>query len=212
MQETIIRPYRKEDRVEVRDIAWETAFMGEPADIFFDDKELLADFLTLYFTDYEPGSCFVAEYQGKVIGYIIGARDPRRLRRALWSITPKLFLKAVIRGVFFKKKNLDLIFHCIASFFKNEFNEKDFSVVYPAVLHINLKNGFRGLEIGSRLMTAYLGYLADQKIAGVRLATMSQKAKPFFMNQGFELLHEGHRSYFKYLVNKDVPVYIFGKS
>lgn len=212
MEEAIIRPYRKEDRAQVRDIAWETAFKGESGNIFFDDKELLADFLTLYFTDYEPQSCFVAEYQGSIIGYVIGAKDSRALRRVSYlSITPRLFLKAIIRGVFLKKKNFNFIFHCILSFFKNEFNDKDFSVVYPAVLHINLKNGFRGLEIGSRLMTAYLGYLADQKIAGVRLATMSQKAKAFFMNQGFELLHEGHRSYFRYLTDKDTYIYIFGR-
>lgn len=212
MEEAIIRPYRKEDRAQVRDIAWETAFMGESGNIFFDDKELLTDFLTLYFTDYEPESCFVAEYQSSVIGYVIGAKDSRALRRVSYlSITPRLFLKAIIRAVFLKKKNFNFIFHCILSVFKNEFNEKDFSITYPATLHINLRTGFRGIKVGSRLITAYLEYLAKEKVAGVYLATMSDRARAFFMKQGFELLHQGVRSYFRYLTDKDTPIYIFGR-
>lgn len=212
MEEAVIRPYRREDKLEVRDIAWETAFMGESGDIFFDDKELLVDFLTLYFTDYEPESCFVAEYKGRVIGYIIGAKDSRLLRRvSYFKITPRLFLKAIIRGAFLRKKNFNFLFHCILSYFKGEFREKDFSITYPATLHINLKSGFRGLKVGSRLITVYLEYLAKENVAVVYLATMSDKARLFFISEGFELLHQGVRSYFRYLTGKDTPIYIFGR-
>ena len=46
MEDIVIRKYKREDRQAVRDIAWETAFMGKPADVFFSDREIFADFLT----------------------------------------------------------------------------------------------------------------------------------------------------------------------
>ena len=75
LEDVVIRQYRKQDREFVRSIAWDTAFFGSPAEIFFSEKKILADFLTLYFTDYEPESCFVAENQGRVVGYLIGAKS-----------------------------------------------------------------------------------------------------------------------------------------
>jgi len=71
----IVRKYKKEDRKSVRKIACDSAFMGEPCEIFFKGRDFLADVLTLYFTDYEQESCFVAEVDNIVAGYLIGARD-----------------------------------------------------------------------------------------------------------------------------------------
>jgi GNAT superfamily N-acetyltransferase len=212
MEEVIIRRYAQRDRDFVREISWETAFMGKPASIFFEDKELLADFLTLYFTDYEPGSCFVAEINGKVIGYLIGTKDTAILKKVFdFKISWRLFLSIFTKGVPFKKKNIIFFWHCGMSFFKGEFRLPDFSRNYPATLHINLDEGLRGLGIGSRLMNTYLEYLTQEKIPGVYLATISEGSRPFFFKQGFHLVYRGHRSYFHYLLKKDIPIYIFGK-
>jgi len=212
MEEVIIRRYAQRDRDFVREIAWETAFMGKPASIFFEDKKLLADFLTLYFTDYEPGSCFVAEENDKVIGYLIGAKDTAILKKVFdFKISWRLFLGIFTKGVLFKKKNIIFFLHCVMSFFKGEFKSPDLSKDYPATLHINLNEGSRGLGIGSRLINTYLNYLAQEKIPGVYLATLSERAKPFFFKQGFHLIYRGPRSYFHYLLKKDIPIYIFGK-
>ena len=62
----LIRKYKKEDKKSVRRIACDTAFMGEPCEKFFNGRDFLADILILYFTDYEPESCFVAELNDKV--------------------------------------------------------------------------------------------------------------------------------------------------
>ena len=62
----LIRPYQKEDRPSVRRISCETAFLDADLHDFFSDEEILADALTLYFTDYEPESCFVAELEEQI--------------------------------------------------------------------------------------------------------------------------------------------------
>ncbi len=102
-------------------------------------------------------------------------------------------------------------FHCLISFLRQEFIMPDFSKEYPACLHINLEENWRNLKIGSRLITTYLDYLAKAKIQGVYLATLSDRASEFFMKQGFNLLYKGSRSYFRYILHKDVPIYIYGK-
>ena len=111
MADVLIRSYRKVDRPSLRMISFETAFLGRPADAFFNDPEILADFLTLYFTDHEPASSFVAEVDGSVVGYLIGAKNERALDRIfLLNILPRLFLKAFLRGTFFNRKNSAFVF------------------------------------------------------------------------------------------------------
>ena len=41
--------------------AADTGFLGEPIDPVYEDRELFADFLTTYYTDWEPESSFVVE-------------------------------------------------------------------------------------------------------------------------------------------------------
>ena len=73
--QTDIRKFQSGDREAVRRICCATALLGNPSSIFFDGDEIFADAITLYFTDYEPESCFVAEHQGEVVVYLIGAKD-----------------------------------------------------------------------------------------------------------------------------------------
>ena len=107
MGQVTIRKYMPQDRSRVRKIAWDTAFMGRPASAFFEDQEVLEDFLTFYFTDYEPESCFVAESDNKVIGYLLGCLDSRKLDRvSAVSIFPR-FLVKMIGGLPFARVTAD---------------------------------------------------------------------------------------------------------
>ncbi|MFN7170592.1 MAG: GNAT family N-acetyltransferase [Candidatus Omnitrophota bacterium] len=212
IKDIVIRAYRKEDRNPVREIAWKTAFMGESADIFFTDKKIVGDFLTSYFTDYEPQSCFVAESNGKVVGYIFGSQDVARFnRKFLLKIFPKILLKFFYRLSFLKRKNFLFIFRFLRSILKKEFLMPSFIKAYPANLHINIEKEFRNLGIGKVLLDSYLKHLQNNKVSGVHLATLSERAKKFFEREGFKLLYEGKRSYFRHILGRDIPVYIYGK-
>ncbi|MBL7151626.1 MAG: hypothetical protein ISS32_01395 [Candidatus Omnitrophica bacterium] len=212
MEEIIIRPYRQEDRLLVREIAWNTALMGEPAALFFDGKEVFTDFLTGYFLDYEPESCFVAQVNGRVSGYLLGTRDSVLLSRVFRDkILPRLLLRAIRKGIFLKKKNLIFLAKCLRAILRGEFKMPDFSREYPATLHINLNRESRGKGCGSKLMIVFFDYLLNSKVSGVHLATMSEKGACFFEKHGFGLLHKGKRSYFRHVLHRDVPLYIYGK-
>lgn len=207
-----IRRYGPSDRERVREIFHDTAFMGEPAAIFFEGSRVISDALTLYFTDYEPQSCFVAEAQGRVIGCLVGTKDKAGMEKFVQhKISPGLLFTAITCGVLFKKKNFIFIFNCLLSLLRGEFKMPDFSKLYSATLHINVEKDFRNLKVGSRLINAYLGYLAAEKVGGVHFATLSEDAARFFSREGFRLLHQGKRSYFRHILHRDIPVFIYGK-
>ena len=76
-----LRPYRPEDLEAVRRICADTGFLGNPIDPVFEDRELFADYLTGYYTRFEPEALLVCEVDGEVRGYLMGCR------RALWKQT-----------------------------------------------------------------------------------------------------------------------------
>ena len=212
MEELIIRKFKAEDREPVRDIAWETAFIGEPADAFFSGKDILADFLTLYFTDHEPDACFVAVAGTRVVGYLIGSLDSLRLASTFKNkILAGLLGKFIFSGAIFSWRNLRMIFNFFLSLLKGEFNMAEVRISYPAVIHINLRKDFRGQGAGERLILAFEQHLRSKGVKGVHLATVSEGAGIFFSKQGFNLLDQYPRSYFRYLLGKDIKVYIYGK-
>lgn len=212
MGQVVIRKYLSQDRSSVRQIAWDTAFMGKPASAFFEDEEFLKDLLTGYFTDYEPESCFVAESGNEVVGYLLGCRDSRTLDRvSMRFIAPRLVRQLIGRNVLFRRKNIVFGLHMLESFLKGELSSPDFSRDYPATLHINIANGFRRSGSGSQLMAAFMVYLKEHGIEGVRLATYSPDAGAFFRKNGFILLFLRARTYFRYILKSDVNVYIYAK-
>lgn len=210
--EVTIRKFEVQDRALLRQIAYDTALMGEPAGLFFDGREVICDALSLYFTDYEPGSCFVAELNRQIVGYLIGAKN-KIAAEALFNsrLVLPLLLKALTSGVFLKSKNLRFIFSCLIDLLKNGVRTPDFNQAYPATFHLNIKAGFRGMGIGAELIDSYLGYLKAEKVPGVHLATMSDQAADFFLARGFRQLYKGKRSYFRPILHRDVPLYIFAK-
>lgn len=205
MADFIVRPYQSQDREAIRKIAFDTAFMGEPAEVFFSDREVLADILTVYFTDYEPESLFVAESAGKIIGYLLGAKDSARIRRFFRSgIIWSLVMKILKRGTLGQAKNIRLGLKYLSSYFKREFSTPDFYNDYPAVLHINIATGYRAGGVGAKLIGAFLNYLSEEKVPGVQLATISDQAAGFFEKQGFKLLAQKKHSYFRSIMRRDL--------
>ena len=209
----LIKRFERSNRKAVRLISCDTAFLGIDNKLFFDDDEVLADALTIYYTDYEPQSCFVAVEKNKVIGYIIGSKNVVRMDMIFhYIILPKLIIKALARGVFLRKKNIRFLLRVAGSFLKGEFSTPDFSKQYPATLHINIDENFRGRKIGNQLIEHYLKYLKENKIGGVHFGTMSGRAKNFFTRLGFNILFETRHSYLTYITKQDIHYYILGKT
>ncbi|HPN88376.1 MAG TPA: GNAT family N-acetyltransferase [Candidatus Omnitrophota bacterium] len=209
----ILRAFEKKDRDALRQIACNTAFLGLPYQLFIDDKEILADALTVYFTDYEPESCFVAEENEKIVGYLIGTKNAQKMNGIFkQKIFPQLFKKTLLSGIIFQKNTFIFLRNLLQSLVKGEFLAPDFSLKYPALLHINIAQDFRGQKIGERLINHYLNFLKENNISAVHLGTMSENAKEFFQKCGFMILFQGHRSYLKNHLKKNASYYILGRA
>lgn len=207
-----IRKFLSQDREDLRRIGYETAFHGLKRGVVFSDNETLADALTLYYTDYEPQSCFVAIAHNRVVGYIIGTKDVSIMERiSSKKIFPGLICKALRRGFFLNIGNLRFLFYCLKSACKGEFFMPDFSRKFPAMLHINIESGYRASGIGERLIKTFEAYLKDQRIGGVHFGTFSEDAKNFFIKMGFTIIFQGKRSYLKPYLGKEINFYVFGK-
>jgi GNAT superfamily N-acetyltransferase len=212
LQSVTIRKFLPQDKEQLRRISCETAFHELKRSEVFSDDEILADALTLYNTDYEPQSCFVAIAHNRVVGYIIGAKDASIMERiSSKNIYPRLIWKAMRRGVFLNMRNLKLIFYCLRSACRGEFFMPDFSKRFPAMLHINIEPGYRIGGLGERLIKTFEAYLKGERVAGVHFGTFSEGAKDFFIKMGFTIFFQGKRSYLKPYLGKEINFYIFGK-
>lgn len=208
--EILIRPYEVKDRAAIRSINYETSFLHKPH-LFFDDPEIVADALTGYYTDHEPGSCFVAQAGGEVIGYIIGTLDISRMRReAPFKIFVPLLFKAIARGTFLNKKTYRFLVNVLRSHFKGEFVVPDFAGQYPSTFHINVRDGFRGQKVGNRLILTVIRLLQSNHVRGVQFSTMSGEPTEFFQSLGFHIIYQSRRSFLKYALGFETPFYLFG--
>lgn len=194
----VIRKYQNADRKCIRRICWNTAYSGEPAEGFFYGREILSDLLTLYYTEYEPESIFIAELDGQIIGYLTGCKDVKKKRRIfITKVIPFITIRFIFSGAILKKKNILFIYSCTLSFLKKEFFTTDFSSEYPAILHINIDAKYRGIGIGRKLIDEYINYLKKEKIKGVHITTVSANAVRFFEKMKFSILETKKVSYIK---------------
>jgi ribosomal protein S18 acetylase RimI-like enzyme len=183
-----IRPYEPRDRSAVREISCDTADRGNAVESFFSGRRVVADLLTRYYTDYEPQTSWVAEYEGQVIGYLAGCLNSRRhFWMMVFCIVPGAVIGAILRGVLWRKETWRLLGAWVrmwrrGGFFKSVLRER-----YPAHLHINLRQSFRGQHVGQHLIERFIEQV---KVAGMRGISVSVRegnsaACRFFERLGF---------------------------
>jgi len=102
-----IRPYREVDRPAVREICCKTAFRNRGCEHFFEDRELFADYWTNYYLEYEPDLCFIAEMNGKIVGYLLGSVDYKHFETTMKKkIIPAIVKKLLRRLLTFRYRRV----------------------------------------------------------------------------------------------------------
>jgi ribosomal protein S18 acetylase RimI-like enzyme len=189
---TAIRSYRSADLEMVREISCDTADIGEPVDRFLLDREAVADVLVRYYTDYEPNLLWVAEYDGRVVGYLTGCLDTRRYRHAMMKITTRAAAGAVSRGALWRARTWRLLAAMVETALLGGASSGPDMDHYPAHFHINLRRGARGMGLGRRLVESFRHQVDPDRVAGIHVVTRGDNAagRRFFEAMGFHLLHE----------------------
>lgn len=185
---TTIRPFQKTDRNAVRKICCDVADRGEPIENIFPDREFAADLLTCYYTDFEPESSFVAESNGKVVAYTNGCLDNRRYGLAvMFLIMPKLILKGLIRGVFFRREFIQIIKAMVKNWKRLFVWRKQSFHSHQGHLHIGVARDFRGHQTGRQLINTLLEYAKKNQVTEMAASVSDQNTSAclFFERLGF---------------------------
>jgi GNAT superfamily N-acetyltransferase len=188
-----VRNYQATDRSAVREIACDTADIGEPVERFYHDRRVFADVLTRYYTDFEPGSLWVAECDGRVVGYLTGCLDtPRQERVTRKQIMPKVVASAIARGALLHVDAWRLLAAFAGTIILGGFPNRIDLVRYPAHFHINVRNGFRGGGLGPQLVDAFTQQAGRAGVRGIHVVTRGDNAagRRFFEKMRFQLLFE----------------------
>jgi len=188
----IVRKYRPQDREAVREISWNTADKGRTVDLYFHDHEAVADFLTRYYTDWEPLSLWVAECDGVVVGYLTGCLDTRQCDRVIErKVVPAALMGAVRRGALWRAETWRLLAAFARTALAGGRPKVDLEA-YPAHLHINLRQGFRGRGLGRQLIEHFRRQVQEHGIRGIHLIAWgeNEEGRRFFEALGFRLLRQ----------------------
>jgi len=188
-QNIIIRKYQPDDREVLRKLSCDTAYFGNPCEVFFPDRKLLADLIMSYYTDYEPEHIWVADYNGEVVGYVsAGLSESRYCRLMLLKIIPCSIIKALCGRKIWDRRTWRLIVYNFLFWITGngklkKLNRKEF----PAHIHLNIKYGFRGKGIGSKLFDSLYQDI-QKKTKGIRFKALRQEPRfSFFERYGFQL-------------------------
>jgi ribosomal protein S18 acetylase RimI-like enzyme len=145
-----IRPYRETDRKAICRLCCESAFLGEPVDALFQDRELFADLFTRPYLDYEPDGVLVAEAHRQVVGYLLGSVgthfDVVLLRSGFWTTSRMLWRLAGGRYRHHPRSRLFIRWLLSAGFREQPKHPRD-----AAHLHIQVDKKYRGRGLARRL-------------------------------------------------------------
>ncbi len=173
-----IRPYRETDKYNVQRVCLQTI----KDDMVFEGlNRINADlFLAVYndyYTEHEPENCFVCtDENDNAVGYIICSESVKKWR--------KVFMKEYYPKI--KHRPLADKFMALGEIAAHSL----FASKYPAHLHIDILEGYRGGGTGTRLVETLLDHLAAKGIRGVHLCVdgENKKAIRFYKRCGFKTL------------------------
>ena len=190
MNDIVVRPFGPGDRQAIRDICCDGADQGKPVDGLFPDREVAADILTGYYTDYEPASTFVAQAAGAVVGYVNGCFDNRRYGLVMfWIVVPCALWKAIAHKTVFKKEFWTMVNgmarngHRLLLWRKQSFHS------HEGHMHISVAPAGRGQGVGARLVQAILAAAQARGVEQITVSVHSVNipARGFFEHLGFAL-------------------------
>lgn len=200
-----VRPYAPGDRQAVRDLCCDTGFLGNPIDPVFEDRELFADFLTSYYTDQEPESCFVLVMGGEVKGYLLGAR--KRFKLQLAGLLPALWaaLRLLSRLPRYSPASRAYVWWLVTKGWR----ETPPAPKDAAHFHINILPEARTLDKTRELFNAFFSHLqqcGETRVYGQMCTFETRRTEALFKRYGFTVLNRSEIT--KYRAFTDQPVYL----
>lgn len=183
-----IRPFQAGDYDGVRKVFVETAALGNPLANLLIDRRLAADFMVRQYVENPRNVAWVAEADGRVVGYLFGAPDVRRHeRKALGLLLPREIARAVFSRRFWKPATWLLAVCLFKTWRRGGFDAGKYHADYPAHLHVNLLREVRRRGLGRRLVEQFESHLRSGGVRGVyaTVAENNPRGCGFFEKMGY---------------------------
>ena len=169
-----IRKYEEKDYENVRFVCLNSEGPDEAPD--HDTGVFILDTFCNYYIENEPENCFVADDDGRAVGYIICAENYDKFKAVFDE-------KYLPRSKQFGEERYGWAY--------NAYNaQAKFKDEYPAHLHIDILPEYHRMGLGGKLVAALRENLASKGIEGVCLTCgpKNERAVNFYKKRGFTLL------------------------
>ena len=183
----VIRKFEERDADNVRDICAEADDSFSPG-----QRGVLLTLYCNYYIEQEPESCLVlADENDDAVGYCIAASD--------WVLYKARFSKVYLPVL----RRRGGILHVLRK--KSETRLLDsFAESYPAHLHIDLREGWRGSGYGTKLLAEMAELLAVGGVKGIMLGVGAENtgAQRFYERFGYSVIGKAYNCiYYGYSIS-----------
>ena len=184
-----LRAYRATDLAAVRRVCADTGFLGNPIDPVFEDRELFADYLTGYYTRFEPDALLVVEVAGEVRGYLMGCRHPLLKQAYQFFANVAVALKALWRCYARPYRSSSRAF--LRWVLLNSWREVPAAPRNTPHFHMNILADARSVRNTRALIRAFLGFLRAHgyaRVYGQMITYSTRRNEGLFRRYGFEVI------------------------
>ncbi len=201
----VIRSYRKSDRETLRRLCCETGYLGRAIDPVFEDRELFADYLTSFYTDREPESCFVLEQDGEVKGYLMGSRRPFLQQFHNFLLNISLFARGVCRYPRYNAASKAFVRWILL----NAWREVPAAPRRIPHFHFNMLPEAQNFGSTRELLVHFLTHLrahGEKQVFGQVVTFEERRGAKVFERFGFQVVEK--KEITKYRAHRDEPVFL----
>lgn len=200
-----VRPYRRADRSVVRRLCCETGYLGKAIDPVFEDRELFADYLTSFYTDWEPESCFVLERDGVVMGYLMGSRRPFLHQWHSFFLNISLFVRGLFRYPHYNAASKAFVRWILL----NAWREVPAAPRRIPHFHFNMLPEAQSIAGTRQLLVNYFQHLrahGEKQVFGQVVTFEERRGARMFERYGFQVIAKSEIT--KYRAHREEPVYL----
>lgn len=154
-----VRVYQPSDRAAIRRICCDSGFLGHSIDPIFCDRDMFAALFVDPYLDYAPDWAFVAEFDGRIIGYLTGAVEPRFLRQQTLGClrATQIVVARALRGSYRPHERSRLFVRWLVTRAALDRAQRP---PFAPHMHFNVEPDFRGRTVGRTLWRAFETKLA----------------------------------------------------
>lgn len=187
VEQPLVRPFAERDRETIRRICSEAA-REKPDARFHEDCELAPMWLTDYYLDCEPETCFVLEVNGQIVGYLVGCKNTKSFNRIFKRrYLPKIMARVGWRLLtlrYRKKSTYQMFWWTLIDRLRrrNQF-EIDLDN-YPAHSHMNIAPEYRARGISHLLAVPFNQHLKAHGVKG-KHAVIIERAGEKYLEKVF---------------------------